>query len=469
MLRRYGVNYAIFSLAVDACVIWLASELADMWRPSLTWLPMSKLIPQGERIDPMVLVAVTVVWVIVFLLFSLYDPQVTYKVSDEVRLLLTGSGFAGLASAGLAYLSFRDVSRWMFLLQIFLALIFLFVWRMVARLLIKVTFKQAATVKRRVIIVGSSPIGQHVGQMIDAHQGAGLILVGYLTDKPLTEIEGRPVLGAVSNIRTVVQENKIDDVIVAQLQSESRLRAVVSDLLDIPVHVRVIPDCYALALDRPVIDGFAGVPMVDLRGGPLSHYQRVVKRIFDLAVSFILILITLPIMAIIFLAIKLDSAGPVLFKQVRIGENGKPFIIYKFRSMVRYAENQMEQVLVQDGGNVIHKQPDDPRVTRVGRFLRRTSLDELPQLFNVLKGNMSLVGPRPELPWLAAQYEPWQRRRLVVPQGLTGWWQVNGRSSKPMHLHTDVDIYYIANYSFWLDLRILWKTLWVVLQGKGAH
>jgi lipopolysaccharide/colanic/teichoic acid biosynthesis glycosyltransferase len=122
-----------------------------------------------------------------------------------------------------------------------------------------------------------------------------------------------------------------------------------------------------------------------------------------------------------------------------------------------------------DGASIAHKHPEDPRVTRVGRFLRRASLDELPQLWNVLRGDMSLVGPRPELPWLVAQYEPWRRRRLVVPPGMTGWWQVNGRAEKPMHLHADDDLYYIANYSFWLDLRILWKTIWVVLEGRGAH
>jgi lipopolysaccharide/colanic/teichoic acid biosynthesis glycosyltransferase len=113
--------------------------------------------------------------------------------------------------------------------------------------------------------------------------------------------------------------------------------------------------------------------------------------------------------------------------------------------------------------------PDDPRVTRVGRFLRRTSLDEIPQLFNVLKGEMSLVGPRPEMPNLVEKYDLWQRKRFTVPQGMTGWWQVNGRSDKPMHLHTDEDLYYVQNYSIWLDLQIIFKTIWVVLRRKGAY
>jgi len=122
-----------------------------------------------------------------------------------------------------------------------------------------------------------------------------------------------------------------------------------------------------------------------------------------------------------------------------------------------------------EGGQVTYKRRDDPRITRVGKFLRRTSLDELPQLFNVLKGEMSLIGPRPELPWLVDLYEPWQRKRFAVPQGITGWWQVNGRSDKEMHLHTEDDLYYIQHYSLWLDVQIMLKTVLVVLRGKGAY
>ncbi len=150
-------------------------------------------------------------------------------------------------------------------------------------------------------------------------------------------------------------------------------------------------------------------------------------------------------MAIIALLIRLDSPGPVLFRQKRVGENGRLFDMLKFRTMVADAESAAGSGPGRrtTDGQVIHKHKDDPRVTRVGRFLRRYSLDELPQFFNVLRGEMSLVGPRPELPWLVDRYEPWQRKRFAVPQGITGWWQVNGRSDKPMHLHTEDDLYYV--------------------------
>jgi exopolysaccharide biosynthesis polyprenyl glycosylphosphotransferase len=235
------------------------------------------------------------------------------------------------------------------------------------------------------------------------------------------------------------------------------------------VHVRIIPDYFSLALYRATVDDFGGIPMINLRDPALNDYQRLVKRIFDLTLGGFLTLLLSPLMGLITVAVKLDSPGPVLFRQKRVGENGRIFEMYKFRSMEVGAEaHQCLVNRVGENGELIHKCAEDPRVTRVGKFLRRWSLDELPQFFNVLKGDLSLVGPRPELPWLVERYEPWQRERFAVPQGMTGWWQVNGRSDKPMHLHTDEDLYYVRNYSLWLDLYILVKTPLVVLRGKGA-
>jgi lipopolysaccharide/colanic/teichoic acid biosynthesis glycosyltransferase len=186
-------------------------------------------------------------------------------------------------------------------------------------------------------------------------------------------------------------------------------------------------------------------------------------------VTIISLPFTLSIMGLVAIAILLDSPGAVIFKQQRVGENGRLFTMYKFRTMVKDAEELRHSVeRTDENGNVIHKIQNDPRLTRTGKFLRKTSLDELPQLFNVLKGDMSLIGPRPELPYLVKQYQAWQRKRFAVPQGITGWWQVNGRSDRPMHLHTEDDLFYIHNYSMWLDLQILLKTVWVALTRKGA-
>jgi exopolysaccharide biosynthesis polyprenyl glycosylphosphotransferase len=184
-----------------------------------------------------------------------------------------------------------------------------------------------------------------------------------------------------------------------------------------------------------------------------------VKRMFDVLVTLTFLVIGWPMLLAIALGIKLSSPGPIIYKQQRIGENGRLFWVYKFRTMVPDADTRPNT----------DKRPDDPRVTKIGKLLRRTSLDELPNLFNVLRGEMSLVGPRPEQVFIVEQYEPWQRQRLAVPPGLTGWWQVNGRSDLPMHLNTQYDLYYIRNYSLLLDIKILWKTIGVVIQGKGAY
>jgi lipopolysaccharide/colanic/teichoic acid biosynthesis glycosyltransferase len=165
---------------------------------------------------------------------------------------------------------------------------------------------------------------------------------------------------------------------------------------------------------------------------------------------------------LIALAIKLDSPGPAIFRQQRVGQYGKPFTIYKFRTMI---ENAQEI----PNGFAYHKSPDDPRVTRVGRWLRRLSLDELPQFINVLRGDMSVVGPRPELVSIVDSFSAWHRKRLEVPQGITGWWQINGRADFPLFYHVEDDLYYIENYSIWLDVLIIVRTLVAVIQRRGAY
>lgn len=191
------------------------------------------------------------------------------------------------------------------------------------------------------------------------------------------------------------------------------------------------------------------------------------KRSTDILVSTILLALLAPVLLMVMLAIRLDSPGPAIFAQKRIGRHGRPFHILKLRTMTHQPDRALIWIPDKDG-RLRHKLHDDPRVTRVGRWLRKTSIDELPQLVNILKGEMSLIGPRPELPEIVARYEPWQHERHRVRPGLTGWWQVSGRSDKPMHEHTELDLYYVRNLSLLLDTRILLKTLIVVFKGIGA-
>ncbi|WP_376791087.1 undecaprenyl-phosphate glucose phosphotransferase [Thermoflexus sp.] len=469
MLRRFSVDFAIFSMALDAALTLLVLRGAALLRSQLpAFLP--GLQPLRALYLPTHLYFLApLLWVLILLVVSAYDPRRTYRAADEFGRVGFGSLLASLCFAGLLYLTEREVSRGLFVLFILLNFVLLLGWRMMARLVWKVV--KAPPARRRVLIAGAGEVGQRVAQEIQQYAWAGLELVGFLDDDPAKRDCDLPVLGTLDDATRVVQEHGVEDVVIAlPRRAHARLDQLVQALHELPVHVYVVPDYFALALYRASVEDFAGIPMINLRAPALNDYQRLVKRAFDLVVGSILTLLALPVMGLVALAIKLDSPGPILFRQQRVGENGRLFTMYKFRSMVVNAEALQDQVTeVREDGTIIHKKPDDPRVTRVGRFIRRYSLDELPQLFNVLKGDMSLVGPRPELPWLVERYQPWQRKRFAVPQGITGWWQVNGRSDKPMHLHTEEDLFYIQNYSLWLDLVILWKTIWVVLRGRGAY
>jgi len=237
----------------------------------------------------------------------------------------------------------------------------------------------------------------------------------------------------------------------------------------LPLRVKVVPDYFSFALVRTKSEVLGDLPVIGLRDPLIEGLPRLIKRAFDFVVGLFLLMLSLPTMLIIAFAVLIESGWPALIKQERVGENGRVFKMLKFRSMVPQAEAMTPAALGQGSvGEVLHKQPADPRVTRLGRVLRRFSLDELPQLFNVLAGDMSLVGPRPELPWLVDRYESWQRKRFAVPQGITGWWQINGRSDRPMHLNTEDDLYYVYNYSLLFDIQILLRTPLAVLRGKGA-
>ncbi|MBC7251256.1 MAG: undecaprenyl-phosphate glucose phosphotransferase [Anaerolineae bacterium] len=468
MLKRFSTNLTLALLISDLFLTELALYLASYIRPRLDW--GASLSSKQAQLPPHLYLIVAIIWGLTFIALSVYDHKRTLRAIDEIQTVFVATGMAILIFAGVLYFSFRQTSRLLFTYFFALDLTFLLSSRLGLRLIFKLLNGRAHQ-STRVLIIGAGNVGHKVAEMIREYAWTGLELVGYLDDDPAKFDNGLPVLGTLSEAQQVVQAYGVDEVIIAlPLRAHDRMADLVQVLQQTPVNIRVVPDFFAMALFQAKVEEFGGMPLIGLRVPALSEFDRLVKRAFDLIVGFILLLISLPIMAIIAIAIKLDSPGPVIFRQKRVGENGRLFLMYKFRSMVDGAEQMQDQVNeVDEEGHIIHKKPDDPRVTRVGRFIRRFSLDELPQLFNVLKGEMSLVGPRPELPWLVERYEPWQRMRFTVPQGITGWWQVNGRSNKLMHEHTEEDIFYIKNYSLLLDILILWKTIGAVLKREGAY
>ncbi len=401
---------------------------------------------------------VLVVWVAVVVTLPVYDSRRSLHASGDVQITLVAIGFAILILAGLAYFFYRDLSRVLFVYFAVIDAVLLIVWRSALRLSLRVRHAAWPGSKRRVLIVGTGPLADEVAARLRAYTWTGLELAGFLSNTSDAD-----VLGPLSAAASIVTRERIDEVLIAlPLRAQQDMIDLITDLQRHTVSVRVVPDLFDLAFTRAGIDDLDGIPIVSLRDPVLTPVQRIVKRLFDLIVASLLSVIGALPMLIIALAIKRDSPGPAIFCQQRVGEQGKLFWMYKFRTMIDRADD------LQPDRPVWLKRPDDPRLTRVGRWLRQFSLDELPQLWNVLKGDMSLVGPRPELPWLVDQYADWQRKRFNVPQGMTGWWQVNGRSDKPTIAKTRDDLYYIQNYSLLLDIVILWKTIGAVVRRTGA-
>lgn len=470
MFRRFSTNFALFSMALDAIWVIVSLVIADQIRPKLSSLPFAASFSPQIHLPLIIYPLSIIIWVTVFLLLSVYDGRRNFRVTDELTSVSIGSALAAVLLAGALYLSFRQVSRLLFIVFFIVNYLFMVIWRLFYRLIFQLGTGKLVT-NRKVLIVGAGPVGRQLEESISGKPYLGLTIIGFLDDDPEKHQSYNDVVGTIDTARFIVKKYVPDDVVIAlPRRAYEKVNQLVAELHNLPVKVWVIPDYFHLALHKAVIDEFADIPMLDLRAPALNDYQRMVKRAFDLAIGIPSFILSLPFMGLIALIIKLDSPGPALFIQRRVGENGRLFWMYKFRTMVNDADQRLAEVIRHDeNGNIIHKTPDDPRVTRVGHFLRRTSFDELPNLLNVMRGEMSLVGPRPELPLLVEQYEPWQRKRFAVPQGITGWWQVNGRSDKPMHLHTEDDIYYVQHYSLLLDIKILLKTVWVALRGKGAY
>lgn len=469
MLRRFSTNFAIFSILLDGFLITLALHISVYLRDFANRFPFVRPLPELSRVPFELYLIFPIVWLVTLLVFNIYDGRKNIRVIDEFSSLTFGAFLATVTSAGVLYLTYRDISRFQFALFAITAFLFLLIWRSIIRNTVHRKYSKKIEM-RKVLILGAGTAGRRVGEQIKKESMYGLQVVGYLDDNPKKQKEV-DVVGDLDIARTIISSTQIDDVVVAlPLSAHQRLNQIVSDLHDLPVRVWIIPDYFSLTLHKAGVFDFAGIPMLDLRAPALNEYQRMMKRSFDLFISLICFPFWLVLMGIIALLIKLDSPGPVIFRQKRVGENGKLFTMLKFRTMEEHAEEKNHLVETRDeNGARILKRPNDPRITKIGKLLRQSSLDEIPQIINVMNGDMSLVGPRPEMPEFVDEYLPWQRKRFAIPQGMTGWWQVNGRSDRPMHLHTEDDLFYIQNYSIWLDLQIIARTFWVVLRRKGAY
>jgi exopolysaccharide biosynthesis polyprenyl glycosylphosphotransferase len=338
----------------------------------------------------------------------------------------------------------------------------------------------------RVLVAGTSPISKMVMQNLLDKRDRGYLLVGFLRETqpscdpacpnpvPQQADFGRfKCLGLLAELERVVQDWSVDEVIVAlPATHHGEIAEICTHCEQAGVAVKLVPDLFEMSISRVHMDHLAGIPLIDLRRARPGRLARGIKRGMDVVIAGTLLVLASPLLVLTALAIKLDSTGPVVNKQTRIGKGNRPFTFYKFRSMYVHADERWAAMAAQNGivDPRIFKDRNDPRRTRVGRVIRRLSIDELPQLFNVLRGDMSMVGPRPPLPNEVARYETHHFKRLEVTGGITGLWQVSGRSNiESFEEIVIMDMYYIDNWSLALDLKILLRTIVAVLTRDGAY
>jgi exopolysaccharide biosynthesis polyprenyl glycosylphosphotransferase len=391
---------------------------------------------------------------------------------EEMYGLLTAT-FTGIVILVFIFFFFRPqfYSRLIYIYAGILIVVCLTLARVVMRMILGRLRKRGIGVDRA-LIVGGGEIGRAMMRNVLAQPDLGYRIEGFIDDDPgKGSIGNFPLLGGTDQLPRILRQRAIDEVIIAlPWHAREKIVRIMEDAEAGGARVKIVPDLFQLSLSKIAVDAVGGIPLIGVKESAISGGALSIKRVMDVLFSvllFVLILIPTTIIAIL---IKLTSPGPVIFEQQRVGRGGKLFTAYKFRTMRLGADDEKDALHhLNEASGPWFKIRNDPRMTPIGKWLRRTSMDELPQLWNVLSGDMSLVGPRPPLPNEVARYEEWHKRRLDVAPGVTGLWQVSGRSELTFDEMVMLDLYYIENWSPWLDMWILIKTIPALLTARGAY
>jgi exopolysaccharide biosynthesis polyprenyl glycosylphosphotransferase len=365
-----------------------------------------------------------------------------------------------------------EISRlWIVLFGLFAWLLLL--WEKVALRLTSRYVRERGLNYRTVLIVGVSPTALRVVESIEQHRFWGFKILGFVLNEqqpPDDFPERYPILGDMGDIPAIVEQLVVDDVIFAVRRRDlDRLEDLFLALQEQGIRTRFAIDFFPHTRAQAQFEELDGMPLLTFSTAPSSLLQLLFKRALDVMISGTVLVLSLPVLALIALTLKVGYGGSVLFRQTRCGLNGRRFTLYKFRTMVENAEQQREELLhLNEMDGPVFKLTRDPRVTSLGRWLRKFSIDEIPQLWNVLRGDMSLVGPRPPIPEEVAGYQRWQRRRLSMKPGITCLWQISGRNQVDFESWMQMDLEYIDTWTPLLDLKILLKTIPAVLSGRGA-
>ena len=476
MLKQKARAIAVGVLLAELALVALALPLAYVLRHGVLAHFLPTMFPVAPAFERYV--------ILVFLVVPIFAPMLhavgfrrshrTLPLGEEIwavaKVAFGGTALLTLLVYGLR---FEFVSRWFLAVFGIVTFLLLAAERVALRLLSRWVRARGYNF-RTVVLVGTGPKATQLADFMEAHPHWGFRVAGYLDDDNGGEIRRSnrwPCLGKIGDLETLLGREVVDEVIFVIEKGklgDYEQALLVAERHGVRAHVSL--DIFPHVLARPVLEELDGVPLLTFTTTPSNPMQLVVKRAIDLALSLVLFLLTLPIQALAALAIRLSSPGPIFFRQVRCGLNGRLFTLLKFRTMEAKAEARLLEIAhLNEMTGPVFKSARDPRLTPVGQLLRRLSIDELPQLWNVIVGDMSLVGPRPPLPEEVSRYEPWQRRRLSMSPGLTCLWQVSGRSEVDFDRWMELDLKYIDTWSPMLDVKILLKTVPAVLSGRGAR
>lgn len=479
MLDKKERQRHIFLLFCDLVAILASLPMAHAFRRDLTDLRVFF----ADRSLPLIGAVESYLWFYsvsagIFLLFHVYHARqrTPYRfryLPGHLLVLLAECLTLGFAIGFVSFLFKLDLSRSV----TFLFLVTLFLLCALHRILYVAWVKSRKGVRseyRRVLVAGNSPKLFEMGRKIASHKDQGYYLVGYVTDcapAPGMPCHG-PVLGTLNEAESVLGNHVVDEVIfVSSTNGDLKLFEGIALLCEeLGIITRLSLHFFPHAISRTSLDFVENQPFLSFSPVPEHALSLVFKRFLDVVGALAGILVSLPFLVAVPLLIRLTSRGPAVYRQVRCGLYGRKFTLYKFRSMVHGAEDILWEIRhLNEMNGPVFKMRDDPRITALGRFLRKTSIDELPQFFNVLKGDMSLVGPRAPLPEEVREYTRWQRRRLSVKPGLTCLWQVSGRNEVDFDEWMKLDLKYIDSWSLWLDFKILLRTIPTVLFCRGAR
>lgn len=468
-MQKRSVLFNIFLIIGDTALIVESFVMANFLKEGRFSHPIV-LLAQNSKL----LIFAIFTIMAIFTYFSIYEANSKRNELDEVSAII-GALTMGMILFELLTMFYRDLmfKRMTILYAWMISSALVSVLHILAMLFVKQMYRMGIGTSN-VIIIGLNDVSKALYNRIHNNPQSGLRFLGFVATahgKTAEESAEKKIVGVVDDLSRILVQKKISKVIFSIPEANTNeLMKLIDICSSRNVQFQFVPRMLDIIESRISTDEIAGVPLVSVREIKLYGLNALLKRSSDIIFTCALLAIFSPILLIVGVIIKLDSKGSVFFKQRRVGKNGKEFDMFKFRSMVVGAENEIEKLSAQNEANgLIFKIKNDPRITRVGRFIRRWSIDELPQMLNVLKGDMGLVGPRPPIPGEVIKYNSWHKKRLHINPGITGLWQVSGRSDISFEEMVKLDIFYIENWSLWLDIKILIKTILVVLLARGAY